>query len=57
MITGLAACGGAGNTRPSQAQDRAAVRGTLVKMERATETHASLAGPQPPAPKKPGDES
>ena len=39
MITGLAACGGGGHTRPSPVQDRAAVRGTLMKMERATETH------------------
>jgi hypothetical protein len=39
MITGLAACGGGGNTRPSPAQDRAAVRVALMKMEQATETH------------------
>jgi hypothetical protein len=45
MITGFQACGGGSNTRPSPAQERAAVRG------------AALAGPQPPAPKKPGDES
>jgi hypothetical protein len=49
MITGFQACGGGSNTRPSPAQERAAVRGGWRV--------ASLAGPQPPAPKKPGDES
>ena len=34
---GLAACGG--DTGPTPAQDRAAVRGALVKLERATAAH------------------
>jgi len=89
IITGLAACGEGGNTRPSPAQDRAAVRGALMTVstikvngdralaqvssgaknqkasndvvelvrERGAWRVASLGGPQPPAPKKPGDES
>jgi hypothetical protein len=37
---GLAACGsGGGHKGPTPAQDRAAVRDTLVKLERATATH------------------
>jgi hypothetical protein len=37
---GLAACGGGGGPKqPTPGQDRAAVRGTLVELERATAAH------------------
>jgi hypothetical protein len=40
MVTGLAACGGSTERKPpTPAQDRAAVRGALVKLEAATATH------------------
>jgi hypothetical protein len=36
VATGLAACGDSGPKHPTQAQDQAAVRGTLTELERAT---------------------
>jgi len=37
--SGLAACGGAADKGPTPAQDRAAVRGALRELERATAAH------------------
>jgi hypothetical protein len=39
MMVGIAACGGGQAKGPSPAQDRAAVRGTLLKLVQATESH------------------